>query len=129
MFTIIGYSPRTGQSGTTVTIDTQFNNVECCQDVHIRIVIGHKPIHTEIKSLGGPLPNLWRCAGFVPEFEVHKDSSMHTVSITIQAVDKRDEVLDQISFGRFTYQEHGKHSEFFVEPHRPELFFQQVLLC
>ena len=108
MFDVLSYFPQAGQSGTTVTIDTLFNNFSWRHDVHIRIVIGHKPIHTEIKSLGGNIPNLWRCTGFVPEFEVHKNSSIQTVNVTIQAVDKRNTILDTVTFGRFTYQEHGK---------------------
>jgi hypothetical protein len=108
MFNVLGYAPQAGQSGTTVTIDTLFNNWNWRHDVHIRIVIGNKPIHTEIKGLGGSIPNLWRCTGFVPEFEVHKNSSFHSVNVTIQAVDKRNAVLDTVTIGRFTYQEHGK---------------------
>lgn len=108
MFNVIGYAPQAGQSGTTVTIDTLFNNTNWRHDVHIRIVIGNKPIHTEIKGLGGSIPNLWRCTGFVPEFEVHKNSSLHSVNVTIQAVDKRNVILDTVTIGRFTYQEHGK---------------------
>ncbi len=114
MFNVLSYSPQAGQSGTTVTIDTLFNNISWRHDVHIRIVIGHKPIHTEIKGIGGTIPNLWRCSGFVPEFEVHKNSSIQTVNVTIQAVDKRNAILDTITFGRFTYQEHGKRKEFSV---------------
>lgn len=106
MFNVLSYSPQAGQSGTTVTIDTLFNNFSWRHDVHIRIVIGHRPIHTEIKSMGGNIPNLWRCTGFVPEFEVHKNSLIHTVDVTIQAVDKCNAILDTITIGRFTYQEH-----------------------
>ncbi|KAF8499699.1 hypothetical protein F5888DRAFT_104315 [Russula emetica] len=105
MFNVFGYSPQVGQGGTTVTIDTLFNN-SWHHDVCIRIVIGHKPIHTVIKSVGGNIPNLWRCTGFVPEFEVHKNSSIQTVDVTIQAVDNRNAILDTITIGRFTYQEH-----------------------
>jgi hypothetical protein len=114
MFNVLSYSPDAGQSGTTVTIDTLFNNFNWRHDVHIRIVIGHKPIHTEIKSIGGNVPNLWRCTGFVPEFEVHKNFSINTVDVTIQAVDKRNAILDTITIGHFTYQEHGKRREFFI---------------
>lgn len=114
MFNVLSYSPQAGQSGTTVTIDTLFNNFSWRHDVHIRIVIGHKPIHTEIKSLGGNIPNLWRCTGFVPEFEVHKNSSIHSLNVTIQAVDKRNAVLDTVTIGRFTYQEHGKRRNFSI---------------
>ena len=114
MFNVLSYSPQAGQSGTTVTIDTLFNNFSWRHDVHIRIVIGHKPIHTEIKSLGGNIPNVWRCTGFVPEFEVHKNSSIHSVNVTIQAVDKRNAILDTVTIGRFTYQEHGKRRYFSI---------------
>lgn len=114
MFNVLTYSPQAGQSGTTITIDTLFNNFSWRHDVHIRIVIGHKPIHTEIKGIGGSIPNLWRCTGFVPEFEVHKNSSIHTVDVTIQAVDKRNAILDTITIGRFTYQEQGKRRGFSI---------------
>jgi hypothetical protein len=57
---------------------------------------------------------LWRCTGFVPEFEVHKNSSIHTVDVTIQAVDKRNAILDTITIGRFTYQEQGKRRGFSI---------------
>jgi hypothetical protein len=114
MFNVLSYSPQAGQSGTTVTIDTLFHNFNWLEDVHIRILIGREPIHTEIKSLGENFSNLWRCTGFVPEFKAHKNSSIHTVDVTIQAVDKRNALLDAITIGRFTYQEHGKCREFSI---------------
>jgi hypothetical protein len=113
MFNVLSYSPQAGQVGSTVTIDILFNNTHWCNDVHIRIVIGDRAIHTEIKSIGGNVPNLWRCTGPVPSL---KDSSVHTVDISIQAVNKCNKILDAITFGRFIYQGHGKHRSFLFEP-------------
>jgi hypothetical protein len=124
MFNVLSYSPQTGEKDSAVTIDTLFNNTDWLDDVHIRIVIGRKAIHTEIKSIGGNVSNLWRCTGLVPDLSVHnlEDPSMRTVDISIQAVNKINKILNTVTFGRFTYQVDGKHRYFLFEPHRPEIF-------
>jgi hypothetical protein len=126
MFYVLNYSPLMGRSGTTVTIDTLFNQNSSCQDVHIRIVIGCMPIPTAIKNIEGYQKNLWRCTGTVPEFASQKFASTHTVNISIEAVIKRDVVLDSVAFGFFTYREYGKGTERLFQPHRSELFVWQV---
>src|SRR5712672_744441 len=105
MLNVIDYSPRMGRGGTTITVDTSFINTLFHDDVRIRIVVGHKPVPTGIKYIGGQDNNLWRCTGSVPEFEVHKISSTQIVNVTIQAVDEHNSVLDTVTFGYFTYQE------------------------
>jgi len=115
MFHVLRYSPSTGGGGTTLTIDTLFNHTSGYHDVHIRIVIGSKPIPTVIKNIGGSeVSNLWRCSGTVPEFASQKYASTHTVSISIEAIVTRNVVLDSVAFGFFTYREYGKHTEFFL---------------
>jgi hypothetical protein len=127
MFCVLSYSPLMGRSGTTVTIDTLFNHTSWGEDVHIRIVIGCQPIPTVIKNIEGCDTNLWRCTGVVPEFAAQKFASTHTVNVSIEAVVRRNVVLDSVAFGFFTYREYGKHTGFLSEPHRPEvLFFWQV---
>ena len=122
MFYVLSYSPLMGRSGTTVTIDTLFNHTSWGEDVHIRIVIGCQPIPTVIKNIEGCDTNLWRCTGVVPEFP-EKFASTHTVNVSIEAVVRRNVVLDSVAFGFFTYRENGKLTEFLFEPHRPEVFF------
>jgi hypothetical protein len=111
-----------GRSGTTVTIDTLFNHTSWGEDVHIRIVIGCQPIPTVIKNIVGCDTNLWRCTGVVPEFVAQKFASTHTVNVSIEAVVRRNVVLDSVAFGFFTYREYGKHTGLLFEPHRPEVF-------
>ena len=116
MFHVLHYSPNMGRGGTTLTIDTLFNHASWCHDVHIRIVIGCKPIPTVIKNIGGSeASNLWRCTGTVPEFASQKYASTHTVGISIEAIIRRNVVVSSLAFGSFHYQEYGKHTEsFFV---------------
>ncbi|KAH9963922.1 hypothetical protein BC827DRAFT_1154380 [Russula dissimulans] len=122
MLNVINYSPRMGRGGTTITVDTLFINTLFHDDVRIRIVVGHKPVPTGIKYIGGQDNNLWRCTGSVPEFDVHKIVLTQSVNVTIQAVDERNSVLDTVTFGYFTYQEHGKHRELSARaPHRVSL--------
>ncbi|KAI0305422.1 hypothetical protein B0F90DRAFT_1815057 [Multifurca ochricompacta] len=128
MFYVLNYAPRVGWSGTKVAVETLFYNIGWHNEVHIRIVIGFKPIPTDIENVGGNMANLWRCTGLVPEFEVHKNSLGHTVAITIQALDKWNTVLDSVTFGYFTYWEHGKHHIFLIGPCRPKRFQQVFLL-
>ena len=114
MFQVLSYSPTMGRGGTTLTIDTLFNPANC-HDVHIRIVIGCKPIPTVIKNIGGSeASNLWRCTGTVPEFASQKYASTHTVGISIEAIVRRNVVIDSVAFGYFLYQEYGKHTESFL---------------
>ena len=117
MFYVLNYAPRVGWGGTTVSIDTLFYNIGWRNDVHIRIVIGFKPIPTDIEKIGDNT-NLWRCTGPIPDFDVHKNTSTHSVTVTIQAVDQRNAVLDSVTFGHFTYWEYGKHSTSLILLHR-----------
>jgi hypothetical protein len=110
MFHVLNYSPLMGPSGTTVTIDTLFVHRNS-RDVHIRIVIGCKPIPTAIENIGG---DKWRCTGSAPEFVAQKYPLTHTVNISIEAVVSRNVVVDSVAFGYFTYREYGKPIIFFV---------------
>ncbi|KAI0256307.1 hypothetical protein BJV78DRAFT_454549 [Lactifluus subvellereus] len=118
MFYVLNYAPRMGWSGTTVSIDTLFYNIGWRNDVHIRIVIGLKPIPTDIEKIGDST-NLWRCTGPIPDFEVHKNTSTHSVAVTIQAVDQRNAILDSVTFGHFTYWEYGLPPPVKSEPGPP----------
>jgi hypothetical protein len=114
MFYILNYSPFMGRGGTTVTIDTLFNHSSWSHEVHIRIVVGCKPIPTAIEKIGDShVSNLWRCTGTVPEFASQKYASTRTVGISIEAIVRRNVVIDSVAFGFFTYREYGKHTDFF----------------
>jgi len=125
MFHVLDYSPLMGCSGTTVTIDTLFKHCNPSSDIHIRIVIGCKPIPTHIENIGG---DKWRCTGSAPDFIAQKYPLTHTVNISIEAVVSRNVVVDSVAFGYFTYREYGKPTVFLFEHHRPEAFWQ-IITC
>ena len=127
MFCVLNYAPQVGWSGTAVTIDTYFFDIGLRNDayIHIRIVIGAKPIHTKIQKIGDDR-NLWRCTGLIPDFEVHKKPT-RKFPVRIQAVYQRD-IVDSVTVGWFTYwEEHCKHNAALILPHRSDVLRQVFL--
>ncbi|TFY79719.1 hypothetical protein EWM64_g4291 [Hericium alpestre] len=109
MFRVLKYTPREGEADVPLTVYTHFYNLFPEEQVFLRVVIGQKGVATTLQKddmggMGGP--DCWRLEGMVPPFEVHR-SMNPTVTVSIQAVTDKHEILDSSTFGEFTYWNAG----------------------
>lgn len=112
LFDVLEFSPRMGRSGTVMNVNILYHNPTNSKFL-ARIVFGFEPVYTLLHSLEPRSQASWSCTAtaIVPEFEVHKNLSTHTVNVSIEAV-KDNVVCDSVTFGYFTYL--GKYSDSFV---------------
>jgi len=108
MFRILRYTPYEGEQGILITVHTYFHNPHPTLKIFIRLLVGSMAVATKIQRaqvLDGE-EDLWRLEGMIPRFDSHRSPSQ-TVTVSVQALDRNNTILDHVTFGEFTYWESG----------------------
>ncbi|KAH0827594.1 hypothetical protein J3R83DRAFT_4319 [Lanmaoa asiatica] len=100
---VMSYAPGEGDEGTPILV-----NFTCKADlavgIHIRLVVGRRAVSTHVHEIDSPGCGRWQLKGHAPSFSKQRSSSA-TVPLTIQAVDKENQVVDSVTFGDFVYHD------------------------
>ena len=99
---VMSYTPGGGEQGTPITVNFTCN-ADLAIGIHIRLVVGRRAVTTQVHELDAPH---WQLTGHAPAF-AKQQSASPVVPLTIQAVDKQNNVVDSVTFGDFVYQDFG----------------------
>lgn len=112
---VMSYTPGEGSQGTLISV-----NFTCKADlaigIHIRLVVGRRAVSTQVHEIDSPGCGRWQLEGRAPSFAKQKSPSP-MVPLTIQAVDKENQVVDSVTFGDFLYNNAGEWLSFFSPSH------------
>lgn len=102
---VMSYTPSEGDNGTPISV-----NFSCKADlafgIHIRLVVGRRAVSTQVHEIDAPGCGRWQLLGHAPSFAKQQSSSA-IVPLTIQAVNKENQVVDSVTFGDFVYHDLG----------------------
>ncbi|KAL4074280.1 hypothetical protein J3A83DRAFT_4187756 [Scleroderma citrinum] len=98
---VLSYTPAHGDEGTLIRATFTCKG-DIGFDVRIRLVIGALRVTTNVDELEQTGSESWQLDASVPSFDRVRWSS-RTVPLTIEAIDKDNQVLDWVRFGDFTY--------------------------
>ncbi|KZV61767.1 hypothetical protein PENSPDRAFT_283783 [Peniophora sp. CONT] len=95
MFQILDFAPQEGDAGARLHVRTRVAQTQ--SRVFLRLVVGNIAVATEIYDEG--YDGVWRLEGEMPPMR----SPSPFVSLTVQAVNQDNQVLDQETLGTFKY--------------------------
>jgi hypothetical protein len=109
---VYGFTPREGEQGVPITVHINFRHQICEDAVHVRLVIGSKPIVTNVQEIVIDGCSAWQLDGSIPPFRRRTSESV-SVPIRVEAFDQQSKMLDVVTFGKFTYWESGQSARRF----------------
>jgi hypothetical protein len=107
---VFGYTPSEGEQGVPITVHINFKH-DCHEAVHVRLVVGTKPIATTVRELFIDGYAAWQLEGAAPPFRKQAFKSV-TVPLTVEAFNSTFTLLDSVRFGEFVYWESGQQRFF-----------------
>lgn len=103
---VIGYTPSEGECGVPITVRIHFQP-GVADSLYVRLVIGDKAIATKVSELHDCSYGRWQIGAHIPPSDPHLPTK---VPLSIQAVNRNNEVLDSVVFGEFSYWSSGSSS-------------------
>ncbi|KAI0915658.1 hypothetical protein AcW1_003798 [Taiwanofungus camphoratus] len=100
MFRVFGYHPSEGPPGTNIAVSLNFT-LKANETIFLRLVLGHKALTTGVHQLSDRRYGTWELQATVPLEP--RESGAATVALAVQALNSQNEILDSVTFGRFTY--------------------------
>ncbi|KII92857.1 hypothetical protein PLICRDRAFT_487803 [Plicaturopsis crispa FD-325 SS-3] len=102
---VCGYSPREGEPAAPLIAQIDFFGEE---NVYVRLVVGNKPIGTQVKKLGDDDSVRWQLEATVPPFDSKLFPSAR-VPITVQALTcGAHRIIDSMRVGDFQYRDYAR---------------------
>jgi hypothetical protein len=106
MIHVFGYTPAEGEQDVPITVKINFL-ASSADTVYIRLVVGRKAVATQVRHLANSTTGRWQLEAAAPPFD-RSNSTSARVSLSVQALDAHNSVLDSVTFGEFTYWESGQ---------------------
>ena len=105
MFRVYGYYPSEGVVGSSISVALNFQ-ARTSQTIFLRVLIGARALSTTVQQYSQRKPGAWELQATAPQLEV----SAGTVPLSVQALNGSEEILDEVTFGQFTYSGYGESS-------------------
>lgn len=100
---VLGYTPSEGERGVPITVRIHFQP-EVADALYVRLVVGQKAIATKVRELPNYSYGRWQLDANIPA----NDSQFSPkVLLCVQALNDKNEVLDSVTFGEFSYWSPG----------------------
>jgi hypothetical protein len=105
---VLGYTPSEGERGVPITVRIHFQP-EAADALYVRLVVGHKAVATKVRELPNFSYGRWQLDANIPPNDSHFSSKL---LLSVQALNDKNEVLDSVTFGEFSYWSTGLPSAF-----------------
>jgi len=103
---VLGYTPTEGERGVPITVRIHFHP-DLADAMYVRLVVGQKAVATKVRELPGVTYGRWQLDASAPSFD--RDQNLSTkVSISVQALNDDNVILDSVVFGEFSYWTPGR---------------------
>ncbi|KAF7782468.1 hypothetical protein Agabi119p4_1844 [Agaricus bisporus var. burnettii] len=103
---VLGYTPSEGERGVPITVRIHFQP-DGADALFVRLVVGQKAIATKVRELPNYSYGRWQLDANIPP----NDSSFSSkVLLSVQALNDKNEILDSVTFGEFSYWSPGSSS-------------------
>ncbi|KXN90211.1 hypothetical protein AN958_04701 [Leucoagaricus sp. SymC.cos] len=96
---VLGYTPSEGERGVPITVRIHFQP-DVADALYVRLVVGQKAIATKVRELPNYSYGRWQLDANIPANDLQFPSK---VLLSVQALNDKNEVLDSVTFGEFSY--------------------------
>ncbi|KAK7472868.1 hypothetical protein VKT23_000976 [Stygiomarasmius scandens] len=94
MISVLSYAPSEGEPGVPLTLKLSLHHPDP-DPIFLRLVVGQKPVATKVRELD--VPDTFQLDATAP------DNDDRQVTLTVQALNHANQVLESVSFGHFRY--------------------------
>ncbi|KAF5351983.1 hypothetical protein D9756_007383 [Leucocoprinus leucothites] len=112
---VLGYTPSEGERGVPITVRIHFQP-EVADALYVRLVVGQKAIATKVRELPNLSYGRWQLDANIP---ANDSQSSHKVLLSVQALNDKNEILDSVIFGEFSYWSPGSLKERSITNRQP----------
>lgn len=103
---VLGYTPSEGDRGAPITVRIHFQP-DVADALYVRLVVGHKAIATKVRELPNYSYGRWQLDANIPACDPGLSPK---VLLSVQALNDKNQVLDSVTFGEFSYWSSGRSS-------------------
>ncbi|KAF7321411.1 hypothetical protein MKEN_00661600 [Mycena kentingensis (nom. inval.)] len=100
---VLGFNPQEGEEGAPITVRIHFHADNTDDPIHVRLVIGNKPVNTAVRELQGHDYGRWQLDAAAPALAQLSNVDSNKVLVTVQALNADNFVLDSVPVGEFSY--------------------------
>jgi hypothetical protein len=100
---VLGYTPSEGERGVPITVRIHFQP-DGTDALFVRLVVGQKAIATKVRELPNYSYGRWQLDANIP---ANDPSFSPKVLLSVQALNDKNEILDSVTFGEFSYWSPG----------------------
>lgn len=101
MIHVLEYSPKEGERGVPISVRLHFDH-NFSDAIFLRLVVGTRALPTKVRELSDVTYGRWQLDATAPSFESPGYDS-DKVLLSVQALDKNNQVIDNVTFGYFSY--------------------------